>query len=255
MPQIASCTYNPTNVQNLTVISQKLLSIINTTIISLPTQPPLPPTSVATPFDCSEWEKIKQLLISYADTTILPPGILDNLYTTIGHILDDTTVCNLNYGYAAQLERLKCIIDSIRIRLTSVACNSYCSDIVGDLLCFLMGLLTQLITVVAKLSTLTYFACCTDKISVSFFNCLVCEFINDICNLESMVPELSALVVSFASCDSNQVCTPCYTASCAPKKVRRVNSCVKTTYVPYVHPTNCGCDNYNDCDCGCNCDN
>lgn len=254
MATVPSCTYNPTNVQSLTYISQGLLNIVNNTIIKLPTTLPFPPTSLSTPFNCSTWENIKHSLVSYVDDDVIPPGYLDKLYNTIDDILNNTSVCNLSYGYAAQLERLQCVVNALRIRLISVACNSNCPDVVGDLLCFLVSFLNQLINVVNKLSTLTYYACCTDTVSTSFFNCLVCEFVNDITDLDSFISELSALVVAFASCDIQSNCSPCYTAQCAPKKTRKVVMQTQAQYIPCT-PQNMnqsGCNNCGSNDCGCN---
>lgn len=248
MPTVTSCTYNPTNVERLTFISQGLLDIVNKKIIELPTTTTLPPTSIATTFNCTTWENIKHSLVSYVDDEIIPPGYLDNLYTTIGNILNDTSVCNLSYGYSAQLERLQCVVNALRIRLVSVACNSNCPDVVGDLLCFLVTFLNQLINVVNKLSTLTYYACCTDKVSTSFFNCLVCEFVNDITDLDSFVSELSAIVVAFASCDIQNNCSPCYTAKCAPKKTRKIVMQTQTQYIP-CPPQNMNILGNNSCGC------
>ena len=222
---------------NLEYVSSQLLGIINGIIL-----PPIPTgvpftvkdstgicVATSTPvasvvFDCSIWDTIKEKLINSSEESseITTTGILVYLCDTLSCILKNTT--GLNYGFAAQLERFLCLCESLETRLDSICCNAKCS---GDLLCLLMQILTNLISSISKAATLAYYATCDinptngNTVIASFFECMVCDFINDLCDLEKLIPELSAIVIAFATCDM-QKCTPCYTAPCAPKKVRPI---------------------------------
>ena len=211
----------------------------------------------ATVFNCATWNTIKNLLLNQSTEAEDDGGYLNVLSQTIRCLLRMFT--NGNFGFAAQIERFLCLVDSLIIRLTSVSCNSNCPEIVGDLLCLLMQILTRLISIIAKVSTLAYYYDCatTTNISTSnrtittFFECMACDFINDLCELEKLVADLSAIVVGFATCDM-QRCTPCYTAPSAPRKVRNVccsspqGGCgpcgsVAAMQSPYQSQSVCGC--------------
>lgn len=176
-------------------------------------------------FNCHLWNVIKNQLIAtrsdYTDTE----GYLSILCMTIKCYLENTP--NINHGFAAQLERLYCLCKSLETRLDSICCNNNCLDIIGDLLCLIIQILTKLISIVTKVSTLIYYSGCDtnpatgNRVVTSFFECMVCDFINDLCALEKLIPELSSIVIGFATCDMH-VCTPCYTATSAPIKVRPI---------------------------------
>ena len=84
------------------------------------------------------------------------------------------------------------------------------------------------------------------------FDCMVCDFVNGLCDFEKLLQELNALVVSFAVCDYHQ-CTPCYTAASVPRKVRLMSLHNMINYrnagyeggYPYQcqDGCNCGCKN------------
>jgi len=144
----------------------------------------------------------------------------------------------MNYGLKAQFERFKCLCQSLTARIEGIRCNDSCDDIIGDLLCLLIQLLTKLISAVSKAATLVYYAdcvsdttdCCRKRIVV-FFECMTCDFVNDLCELEKLSNELNAILIAFIAFDM-QNCTPCGTAKCAPVKQR-----------PMCPPNmmNCGC--------------
>ncbi|RDY24984.1 hypothetical protein CHF27_001935 [Romboutsia maritimum] len=226
---------------NLEYVSSQLLGIINGNIL-----PALPSTgfpvdvkdprgvcvSTYTPkdsvvFDCTIWNTIKEKLINSSEESgeVATTGILVYLCDTLDCILKRTV--GLNYGFAAQLERFLCLCESLETRLDSICCNGKCPEVIGDLLCVLMQILTKLISAVSKAAVLVYYATCDinpttgNTVIATFFECMLCDLINDLCELEKLIPELSAIVIAFATCDM-QKCTPCYTAPCAPKKVRPI---------------------------------
>lgn len=247
-------------VSNLEYVSQNLLSIINTIILPdlagagpydvtdancdcypiCPTgDPNCLSTSLATVFDCTDWQQIIERLTNES-TVGTEAGLLKILSQTLKCTLG--TLNNGNFGFAAQIERFLCLVDSLIIRLDSVSCNSNCPEIVGDLLCLIIEILTNLISAIAKATTLIYYYNCAtstdistrNKVISTFFECMACDFINDLCELERLISELSAIVVGFATCDI-QRCTPCFTASSAPRKVR--NICCPSN----IQQSKCGC--------------
>lgn len=232
---------------NLEYVSNGILGLINTKILPLdtiigsdPNKKNAPfditsstcvcvdPTTLSkgttTVFDCTLWETIKNSLVIVSGDSTDTQGYLVVLCQTLKCILKNTA--NINHGFAAQLERFTCLCESLETRLDSVCCNNKCPEIIGDLLCLLMQILTKLISAVSKAAVLVYYAECSsqpiataNKIVSSFFDCMVCDFVNDLCELEKLIPELSSIVIGFATCDI-QSCTPCYTSPSAPKRVR-----------------------------------
>ncbi len=230
---------------NFRYVSQGLLDIINAHILPdveaifvelvdedcncLPICEPgvttdcLPTSDEGNVFSCETWASIKKKLIIVSEDSADEAGLLPVLYRTLNCILQKKS--NINYGLASQLERFLCLTHSLETRLDSVCCNSKCPELVGDLLCLLMQILTKLISAVTKTATLIYYSNpdgCELNVGItvsSFVECMVCDLVNDLHDLELLIPELSAIVVGFATCDA-QACTPCYTASCAPRKVR-----------------------------------
>ncbi|MCR8744606.1 hypothetical protein [Romboutsia lituseburensis] len=255
---------------NLEYVSNGILSLINTKI--LPSElivdgknAPfdltndkcvcLPLTSLhqndTAVFDCTLWEIIKNSLIIESTSSTDTQGYLVVLCQTLQCILANTA--NINHGFASQLERLHCLCESLETRLDSVSCNNRCPEIIGDLLCLLMQILTKLISAISKAAVLVYYADCStqpiataNKVVSSFFSCMICDFVNDLCELEKLVPELSSIVIGFATCDT-QSCTPCYIAQSAPRKVRPV--CPPSA----MYGGNSGYGQYNGGGCGCGC--
>lgn len=180
-------------------------------------------TENAIVFNCDKWNEIKDKLIIVSSDESDNYGILRVLCDTIKCYLEKTY--HINHAFAAQLERLHCLCESLETRLDSIVCNNKCPEIIGDLLCLLMQILTKLISVVAKVSTLIYYADCytthDNKVVKTFFECMLCDFINDLCELEKLIQELTSIVIGFATCDMH-MCTPCFTTPCAPKKVRPI---------------------------------
>ena len=187
-------------------------------------------TADANVFNCVTWGLInKKLIVPSEEDAEEEHGFLPMLCRTLECLLKNTP--NLNHGFASQLERFLCLCKSLETRLDSVCCNSKCPELIGDLLCLLMQILTKLISTITKAATLVLYSnpkpvsdeCPINKrITISaFIECMLCDFINDLCELEQLVPELSAIVVGFATCDA-QSCTPCYTASNVPRKVRPI---------------------------------
>lgn len=257
------CKFIKEYVGNLEYVSNGLLSIINSNILigSSPIYTPIKNTDGScisevddtniTIFDCSTWQIIRNLLVVNSGSSTDPkPGFLEILCNTLDCITKNVT--GLGHGLASQFERFACLCKSLRDRLDCVVCNVSCPEILGDFLCLLLQILTKLISAVSKAASLVYYADCdrtsvnANSIVVAFFDCMACDFINDLCELERLANELNAIVIGFATCNLQQ-CTPCYVAPSAPKKVRP--TC----------PTNmmngkydCGCRPRPSCGCNCN---
>lgn len=207
-------------------------------------------TADAAVFDCKTWEAIKAILIDGSGTDPnYTPAVLPLLCQVIDCFLKNTS--DINYGLAAQLERFLCLAGSLNTRLDSVCCNNKCPELIGDLLCVLMQVLTKLASAVNKASTLLYYNNCVEtadnRVVESFFECMACDFVNDLCELEKLISEISAIVVGFATCDMKE-CTPCYTAPSVPRKVRPMcpanmmnNGGGYGGGYPYQRPSGCGC--------------
>lgn len=258
---MATCgTYNQFYLENLAYVSNSLLDVIygsnvlgvspishdlSTSCLGSST----PPSNV---FDCDDWVAIKQLLISPSDDPD-NVGYLLTLCDTLACIIENVT---MSYGLKAQFERFRCLCESIESRVDSIHCISRCEEVIGDLLCLLIQLLTKLISAVSKAATLVYYAQCANNPTncnrsiPAFFECMTCDFVNDLCELEKLVPELSAIVMAFIACDM-QNCTPCGTAACAPVKPRPIcppnmmHGCCHGSRPNYGH-------GQNSCGCGCN---
>lgn len=276
---VATCgSYVQEYIGNMEYITQGILDIINEIILSPETGPnditnrfceclPICQTTgettgettrcvnekLATVFNCETWEQIKDLLIDVSSLTSDEGGYIPLLCQTIKCFLARAT--KIKYGFAAQMERFLCLAESLNTRLDSVSCNSQCPELVGDLLCLLMQILTKLMTSVSKAATLMYYSNCDinvidgNRVIGSFFECMVCDFVNDLCELERLIPEISAIVIGFATCDM-QECTPCYTAPSIPRKVRpmcppNLMSSGNNSGYPYQRQGGCSCG------CGC----
>lgn len=255
---------------NMEYVSQGILTIINSIILSpedgpnditndkcecLPicdgTNSPCVTESPAKVFNCQTWEEIKNSLIDESALITDTGGYIPLLCQTIKCFLEK--IDKVNYGFAAQMERFLCLSESLNTRLDSVCCNGKCPDLVGDLLCLLMQILTKLISAVSKAATLMYYNDCNtdvttgNRVIASFFECMACDFVNDLCELEKLIPEISAVVIGFATCDM-QKCTPCYTAPSVPRKVRPMCPANMMNHggvygggYPYQHQGGCGC--------------
>ncbi|HSQ90090.1 hypothetical protein [Romboutsia sp.] len=252
--------YTVPYIQNLEYVSQGLLNIINGQILPGIT-PAAPifigdcedlPTDDSQVFDCDDWIRIKDLLIKLSDDPADTEGLLLTLCNNLVCIIETVP---MNYGLKAQFERFRCLCESLESRIDSIHCIRKCEEVIGDLLCLLIQLLTKLISVVSKAATLVYYADCVfnqkpcDKTIPTFFECMTCDFVNDLCELEKLVPELSAIVMAFISCDMEN-CTPCGTAKCACVKPRPIcppnmmHGCCHGHKPPYGYgykPGGCGC--------------
>lgn len=202
-------------------------------------------TASSAVFDCKTWEDIKTKLVDGSGSDPTSPAILPLLCQVIDCFLKNTA--HINYGLAVQLERFLCIAGSLNTRLDSVCCNNKCPELIGDLLCVLMQILTKLSSAVNKASTLLYYNDCVEtadnRVVESFFECMACDFVNDLCELEKLTSEISAIVVGFATCDM-QKCTPCYTAPSVPRRVRPLCPENMMNYgggYPYQRQGGCGC--------------
>lgn len=226
-----SCVFPDNYVRNLNYVSTQLLLIINTNILIGSQSTYLkvtddngdcnpPDNENITKFGFNEWKIIQNKLL--VEAAAGQPGLLIILEDTLDCISKNIT--DLGYGLQSQFERFECLVNSLKERLECISCGFECEEVVGDFLCLLLQILTKLISAIAKAASLVYYADCReqkDKLSVSFFECIACDFINDLCDLEKLINELTAIIVAFATCNLQQ-CTPCYVAPCAPKKVRPV---------------------------------
>jgi len=268
---LATCgKYVKEYIGNMEYVSQGILDIINKIILSPESGPnditnssceclPICTTGWIKPsvaelpskvFSCKKWEEVKDLLIDVSSLTSNTGGYIPLLCQTIKCFLEKTA--KVNYGFAAQLERFLCLAESLNTRLYSVCCNGKCPDLVGDLLCLLLQILTKLISSVSKAATLMYYNDCDinvttgNRVIASFFECMACDFVNDLCELEKLVTEISALVVGFATCDMQQ-CTPCYIAPSVPRKVRTMcpnvvnHGGAYSVGYPYQRQVGCSC--------------
>lgn len=237
------------NLQNvsrglLSTINQGILTEVSSDSVNLTVCRPGIPDPV-TPPTCSTWVDIQDSLISTSDDPD-EQGYLVTLERTIYCIIQTQT--NLGFALRAQFERFLCIIRSIESRIDSIHCIDKCKELIGDLFCLLIQLLLQLISVVTEAATLVYFADCAnntgEKTTATLFECIACDFVNELCTLEKLLPELSSIVIAFISCDM-ECCTPCYTASSAPVKNRPLcppDMMHNPRSNPYHgHGCNCGC--------------
>ncbi len=245
----------PQYIGNMEFVSERLLDVINQHILLGVEEGhnditdvncvclPLDPTGKSRVFDCTIWATIKDLLIDVSEENE-NSGYLTLLCQTIRCFLNQTE--KINHGFAAQMERFLCLVESLATRLDSVCCNNKCPELIGDLLCLLMQILTKLISSVSKAALLMYYNDCDtnaidgNRVVSSFFECMACDFVNDLAELEKLIPEVSAIVVGFATCDMQQ-CTPCYTAPSVPRKVRPMCPTNMTGY-PYGRQGGCSCN-------------
>lgn len=235
------CQFIKLYTSNLNYVSEGLLNIINSIILEDSGNTykavksggncviPDPATDIedAVLFTCTTWETIKNLLLvtSNPGGATPYPGYITILCDTLDCIAEK--VEGLGHGLASQFERFACLCRALRDKFNCIVCNESCPEILGDFLCLLIQILTKLISAIVKASSLVYYADC-DRTSAeancvvkAFFDCIACEFVNDLCDLEKLINELNAIVIGFATCNLKE-CTPCYVAPCAPKKVRPI---------------------------------
>ena len=258
---MTNCNFIKEYIGNLEYVSNGLLSIINNNILinSKSTYTPtknvgencisVTPNTNVTLFDCSKWKVIKNLLLVNSEPTLASsqpssqskPGYLEILCNTLDCVIKN--VDQLGHGLASQFERFACLCKSLKNRLDGLVCNTNCPDILGDFLCLLLQILTKLISAICKGLSLIYYSGCyrsasANSVVVSFFDCMACDFINDLCALEKLTNELNPIIIGFTTCNLQQ-CTPCYVAPCAPKKVRPMCSLNTPNY---GFRPNCGCN-------------
>lgn len=205
------------------------------------------PTGDAKVFNCKTWYDIKDLLLDVSNIPTDDQGFITLVCQTIKCFLEKTP--KIHHGFATQMERFLCLTESFSTRLEAVCCTNNCPELIGDLLCLLMQILTGFISAITKAATLMYYNDCEvkqtteNKVVKSFFECMLCDFINDLCELEKLLQELSALIMALAYCDYEQ-CTPCYTTPSVPRKVRPMCPPNAINYgggYPYQRPSGCGC--------------
>ena len=147
-----------------------------------------------------------------------PLGLLDFLIAVICDL--DLTLCDDNFAYLAQRERLCCILRNFRRLLAQL--NVFDFDNIGcellsKLLCLLLQIVEELISIILDLIALEILCAspgfdCRDET----FECIFCNLIKNINNLEILVNELACLVLEVAS---EQIinCTSCTTNVCCTK--------------------------------------
>ncbi len=220
-----ACQFPKNFVDELRWVSEKLLSVINVDILigsgpgdgSIDCN--LPGNTNITSFDCGKWCSIRAILSNPAcqDTN---EDYLQDLIDALHCVLSNV---DLDYGIKAQIKRFKCLVEILKVRINSIACVAQCEDIIGDLLCILIQVLTALISAVSKVATMVYYADCYDesRIAKSFIDCISCDFVNDLCELERLLDELIAVANAFNVCFMDS-CTPCTVAPSVPPKRRPV---------------------------------
>ena len=146
----------------------------------------------------------------------------------------DLTFCNNNFAYLAQRQRLCCILINLRKLLCQLRCfdfeNIKC-DLLSKLLCLLLQIIEEIISVVLDLIALEAL-CAADKFECrnETFDCILCNLVKNINNLEMLINEISCLVLEIAS-QQIIICTSCTTSVCSTK-----------------HKNFCDCD-YHKCSC------
>jgi hypothetical protein len=167
---------------------------------------------------------------------------LDLLDFLIAIICDtDLTFCEGNFAYLAQRQRLCCILRNLRKLLCQLKCfdfeNIKC-DLLSKLLCLLLQIIEEIISIILDLIAIEALCAspgfeCRDET----FECVFCNLVKNINNLEMLVNELACLVLEIAS-QQIIICTSCTTAAC-----------------PTKHKKSCDCDSHkcscdkNSCDC------
>jgi hypothetical protein len=146
---------------------------------------------------------------------------LDLLDFLIAIICDtDLTFCEDNFAYLAQRQRLCCILKNLRKLLCQLKCfefeNIKC-NLLSQLLCLLLQIIEEIISIILDLIALEALCAspcfeCRDET----FECIFCNLIKNINDLEMLVNELACLVLEIAS-QQIIICTSCSTDICSTK--------------------------------------
>ena len=136
-------------------------------------------------------------LIEFINNTIIP---------------DEENRDLVNHTYIAQLQRLVCILELLISKLESFSCTENCPDLLEELLCILTQILNLLFDLFANIAFLDLY-----RDASIFFECLLCNVIDEIANLEDLVKDLVCILMSLLSCDLDN-CTPCYVATNSGKR-------------------------------------
>jgi hypothetical protein len=140
-------------------------------------------------------------------------GVLGLLDFLIAVICDtDLTFCDNNFSYLAQRERLCCILRNLRkllVQLSLFDFEDIKCELISKLLCLLLQIIEKIISIILDLIALEVLCAspgfeCRDQT----FECIFCNLIKNISDLEVLVNELSCLVLKIAS---QQIinCTSC----------------------------------------------
>lgn len=139
-------------------------------------------------------------------------GLLDFLINVICDT--DLTFCDNNFSYLAERERLCCLLRNFRRLLAQLSVfdfeNIRC-ELLSKLLCLLLQIIEKIISIILDLIALEVLCAspgfeCGDET----FECIFCNLIKNINDLEILINELVCLVLEIAS---QQIinCTSCTT--------------------------------------------
>lgn len=153
----------------------------------------------------------------------------------------DLTCCKNNFAYLAQRQRLCCILKNFKKFLCQLKCfdfeNIKC-EFLSQLLCLLLQIIENLISIILDLIALeTLCASCRFECRDETFECILCNLIKNINDLEVLINELACLVLEIAS-QQIIICTTC-TTNVHPTKHKKSWDC---------DHNKCSCDK-NPCDC------
>ncbi len=132
--------------------------------------------------------------------------------------IEECTNCGKNYGYLAQINRLKCILENLEKLLCQLKClQAKDCHLLAKVLCVLFEILETIASIIAKLKNIEclcdYHLCCKADI----LECMLCNLVNSISNLEESVSELAHLVIELTSLNIIN-CTSCTVSKHAKTK-------------------------------------
>ncbi len=125
------------------------------------------------------------------------------------HYIEENTNCHKNYGYLAQVDRLKCILKNLETLLCQLKCLCVKDcDLLSEVLCLIYDILQTLENIISRLNNIECLCKLHSKCKSKTLECLLCGLVEDITKLEEKVYELGHLVLEITS--SNIInCTPC----------------------------------------------
>lgn len=146
-----------------------------------------------------------------------PLGLLDFLIAVICDT--DLTFCDTNFSYLAQRERICCLLRNFRrllVQLSFFDFEDITCRLLSKLLCLLLQIIEKIISIILDLISLEILCAspgfeCRDET----FQCIFCNLIKNINDLEILLSELVCLVLEIASqeiinctsCNSNVFCS------------------------------------------------